>query len=65
MEINFELKFQSEENRLWYCFTHAVKKAAKGHKIIPVVDEFGSEYDMRDTCCVACDAEEKKKRLSE
>jgi hypothetical protein len=53
MEIGIEIKYQSAEGK-WLCFTHAVKRALQNENITPVVDDFGSEYDMRDTSCIDC-----------
>lgn len=48
-----ELKFQAEQGE-WLCLQHAVKRAAMGEAIQPVMDDFGSEYDFRNTSCVDC-----------
>lgn len=51
--MNMEIKYQTKDGK-WLCFKHAVKRAVKDEDIYPVIDEFGSEYDMRNTDCVDC-----------
>lgn len=53
MDSNLEVKFQAS-NGDWFCFRHAVTRAFLGHEIAPVIDDFSSDYDMRDTTCVQC-----------
>lgn len=38
----------------WFCFRHAVIRVLEGEEIHPEIDDFGSEYDMRDTLCKDC-----------
>lgn len=51
--MGLQVKYQTENGK-WLCFKHAVKRALADEDIHTVVDEFGSEYDMRDTGCVDC-----------
>lgn len=51
--MNLDVKFEAN-NGDWLCFTHAVQRALTGEPVEPVVDDFTSDHDMRDTNCVEC-----------
>jgi hypothetical protein len=52
MNINVDIKFTN--GRQWFCFKHAVQRAIQNEDIQTEIDDFGSEYDMRDTSCADC-----------
>lgn len=58
MNIDLQLKFKKEkfdgDKGNYVCFKHAAKRALLGENIETEIDDYSSEYDMRDTSCGDC-----------
>lgn len=58
--MNLQVKYRTDSTRQypeWLCFKHAVVAALNGEDIVTEIDDFESEYDMRDTECSDCKRE--------
>lgn len=52
---NYTVKYYNETTQEWLCFFHAVMAIIRDdHMVESLFEEFGSEYDMRNTNCAHC-----------
>jgi hypothetical protein len=55
MDIRLTVRYQTIDYDC-LCFSCAVKEAVAGKKVVAEVDDFSSDYDMRELYCNLCRA---------